>query len=330
MKKIIPLFLIITLSVLMLCGCTYRAENYVFGTYYSIKIEGYGSQKIGKSIDSLFIELDNALSTSKADSDLYLINNATENQPIIVSKHTIELFKISKEIYDLSNGAFNPASFPLTELWKFSPSTYVGVANSIPSNEEIDAILPYCGLEQFVLDEQNQTITKLNANAKLDFGAIAKGYAADKAYEVASDSKKSVIDVGRTFKIKDSINLLIASPRGNDYVASATLNNQAVATSGDYERFYMVNDKRYHHIIDKNGYPAGIFQDDPVHSVTIVGESATIADALSTAVFVLGYENSISLLSHYDCSALIITENGYYTVGDTSFEINDHSLEKLN
>ncbi|MBO5776105.1 MAG: FAD:protein FMN transferase [Clostridia bacterium] len=330
MKKSLPLVLNLTLLLLVVSGCNYRAENYVFGTYYSVQIKGEQSNKNGKAIDEMFIELDNALSTSKEESDVYKINSAKAGESIPVSNYTIELFQTSKELYDLSNGAFNVASFPLTELWKFSPLTYTGIATEIPSKGQIDSILPYCSPDLFVIDDNAKTITKLHDNAKLDFGAIAKGFAADKAKSLITKADDAIIDVGRTFCVIGSIDLMVASPRNNDYVAQATLSNQSVATSGDYERYYVVNNQRYHHILAKNGYPANIFEEDPIQSVTIIGESATIADALSTTVFILGYEQSLQILSHYNYSALIITAKGYYTVGETVFEINDKNLTKLN
>ncbi len=329
MKKIILSILIVIISVVMLSGCTYKAEKYVFGTYYSIKIEGNSASKQGKKIDSLFEELDKTLSTSNTESDLSKVNSSKANQPTKVSSITVSLFKLSKELYKATNGAFNPALFPLTELWCFSPSTYVGGAKDIPSKIQIDATLPYCDFNLFILNEENLTITKKHDKAKLDFGAIAKGYATDLAYEQIKDQKNAVIDVGRTYRVKGSINLLVADPRGGDFVARATLCDKSVATSGDYERYYVVNNKRYHHIISFDGYPSGTFETTPIISATVIGESATVCDALSTASMVLGYEKSKTIIEKYGYSALLLTENGYYSIGENLFEITDKTRTKL-
>lgn len=330
MKKTIFSMLILITLAFTLCGCTYSAENYIFGTYYSIEIEGNNAKNKGKEIDTLFKEIDNALSTNIIESDVSKINLSKANEPIKVSQITADIFKISKEMYLVTLGAFNPASFPLTELWCFSPSTYLGIANKIPTIEQIQEVKAYCDFDLFSLDENNLTITKSHDKAMLDFGAIAKGYAADRAYKVIEDQKSFVIDVGRTFRVKGEVSLMVANPREGDFVAKATLSSNSVATSGDYERYYIVDNKRYHHIIGKDGYPSGTFDNSPIISATIIGESATICDALSTATMVLGYDSSKPILEKLGYSALLLTEDGYYTIGENLFEIKDQSLTKLN
>lgn len=330
MKKIVLPFLILLMIATTLVGCTYKRENYAFGTYYSLTIDGKNASKSVGNIEILLNELDLSLSTNIEDSYVSRINNAKANEPIAVTKDTLEIFKISQELYYKTNKAFNPAIYPLTELWNFSPSTYTGVETTIPSTEEVLTVLPYCNLEQFIINEQDWTITKLNDNAKIDFGAIAKGFAADKSYELAKDASSIVLDIGRTYRVKGDISLFVANPREGDFVAKATLSNQSVATSGDYERYYIYNSKRYHHIIDRSGYPTGIYENDPIISATIVGESATICDALSTATMILGYEESKAILDDLVYSALLLTEKGYYTIGEDLFEILDKTRQKLN
>lgn len=330
MKKSIISILILSLLILTLSGCTYNTEKYVFGTYYSIKIEGSNSNSLGKDIDSLLQTMDKTLSTNVIESDICKINNAIANEWIKVSSLTADLFKLSKELYVKTDKAFNPALFPLIELWKFSPSTYVGIESSIPSSSEIQKVLPYCAFELFELDETNNAIIKRHNLAKLDFGAIAKGYAADKAYEIAKNSKNTIVDIGRTIKVKNSTSIFIADPRCGDFVAKATIKEQAIVTSGDYERYYIIDGIRYHHIIDTNGYPSGLSSTSPIISATIIGESATVCDALSTASMVLGYAEIKPIIEEYSCSALLLTETGYYTIGEQIFEIQDNTRQKLN
>ena len=328
MKKVLFSLLMLIFIASSLTGCAKSAENYVFGTYYSIEVEGKNSSKNVDSIEDLLKEIENKVSTNVLESDVSKINKAKANEPIIVSEITATIFRMSKELYTATQGAFNPATFPLTELWGFAPSNYVGVANSIPSQDEIDALLPLCSFDLFTLTDN--VITKSEDNAKLDFGAIAKGYAADCAYEIVANSKKAVLDIGRTFKVKGEITLMVADPRKSDFVAKATLSNQSVATSGDYERYYFVNDKRYHHIIGTDGYPSGINDEDAIISATIVGESAAICDALSTATIVLGYAQAKPIIESFGYSALLITESGYYLVGEKIFDVVDQTRTKLN
>ena len=328
MKRILLPLLTLIFVALSLTGCVKSAENYVFGTYYSIEVEGKNAWKQVNAIEETLKEIESKVSTNVVESDVNKINNAKANEPILVSEITASLFRLSKDLYTATQGAFNPAIFPLTELWGFAPSNYVGIASNIPLQEEIDALLPLCDLDLFTL-EDNQ-ITKAHDDAKLDFGAIAKGYGADRGYEIVKNSKKAVIDVGRTFKVKGEISLMVADPRNSNFVATATLFNQSVATSGDYERYYFVDGKRYHHIIGKDGYPSGSNESSPIISATIIGESATICDALSTATLVLGYEQSKSIIENFGYSALLITETGYYLIGENVFDVIDQTRTKLN
>lgn len=328
MKRILLPLLTLIFVALSLTGCVKSAENYVFGTYYSIEVEGKNAWKQVNAIEETLKEIESKVSTNVVESDVNKINNAKANEPILVSEITASLFRLSKDLYTATQGAFNPAIFPLIELWGFAPSNYVGIARNIPLQEEIDALLPLCNLDLFAL-EDNQ-ITKAHGDAKLDFGAIAKGYGADRGYEIVKNSKKAVIDVGRTFKVKGEISLMVADPRNSNFVATATLFNQSVATSGDYERYYFVDGKRYHHIIGKDGYPSGSNESSPIISATIIGESATICDALSTATLVLGYEQSKSIIENFGYSALLITETGYYLIGENVFDVIDQTRTKLN
>ena len=328
MKRILLPLLTLIFVALSLTGCVKSAENYVFGTYYSIEVEGKNAWKQVNAIEETLKEIESKVSTNVVESDVNKINNAKANEPILVSEITASLFRLSKDLYTATQGAFNPAIFPLTELWGFAPSNYVGIASNIPLQEEIDALLPLCDLDLFTL-EDNQ-ITKAHDDAKLDFGAIAKGYGADRGYEIVKNSKKAIIDVGRTFKVKGEISLMVADPRNSNFVATATLFNQSVATSGDYERYYFVDGKRYHHIIGKDGYPSGSNESSPIISATIIGESATICDALSTATLVLGYEQSKSIIENFGYSALLITETGYYLIGENVFDVIDQTRTKLN
>ncbi len=330
MKKYIVILLISLVLTSILCGCNYDSENYVFGTYYSINIKGKNARSNIKEVETLLEDLDKTISTNILDSDVYRINEATASEKVKVSSTTISLFKLSKDLYYKTNGAFNPAVYPLVELWAFSPNTYTGIAHAIPNENTINDKLAYCDIELFIIDENESTITKQTNEAKIDFGGIGKGFAVDLAYEKVKDADHIVIDIGRTIKVKQDTTLFVADPRGGDFVAKATLSNQSVATSGDYERYYILDGVRYHHIIDNTGYPANLNDDNAIISATIVGESAMLCDAMSTASLILGYSECKPLLESMGLSALLLTENGYYTVGEEKFEILDTTRQKLN
>ena len=143
--------------------------------------------------------------------------------------------------------------------------------------------------------------------------------AADTVKEVLGDDA-TAIDFGATLYLTDEAKVYIQNPRSNDFVASATISDLSVATSGDYQRYYFFDGVRYHHVIGRDGYPAGIFDGDPVVSATITSPSAAVSDALSTAAMVLGNTDTLkALLDKYDAAAVLITESGRYVVGDSPF-----------
>ncbi len=263
--------------------------------------------------------MDSIFSTSIEGSIVSNINAANAGELVAIDTDFLEVWDLAIALNEISH-TFCPWYFPLVELWGFSPNTYTGVATSIPSSEEIATTLSYCTAENFVVDRTAMTISKTDSRSKLDFGAFLKGYAVDAAVAMF-DGSSYLINVGGTIATDSSINVMITNPRSSGYCASFVLENEAVATSGDYERYYIYDDVRYSHIIDTTGYPANTSGATAPISVTIVGESATYCDALSTIVFILG-SDATDLLEELGYSALVITEDSYYTIGDKQFEVS--------
>lgn len=329
MKKIGIIAMILVIAIIfLLTSCTASSgENIIFGTFYNLKIKGNSSNSTIKNIEKMLIEIENEVSTSIESSDIYKINHALIGTPISVGEHTIFLFKASLQMYQTTNKAFNAAIFPLVELWNFSPDTFIYTANSIPNVTDIATCLDYSKMENFQLDEQKRTITRLNEYSKLDFGGIAKGYAVDKAIELAQKQKDAIINIGGNISVLGkSKRIGITHPRQSSQLFGIiTLDNKAIATSGDYERFYIFNETRYSHIIGLDGYPANI--NNEITSVTVVGESAMLCDVLSTSIMILGElwaENIVNM----GYSAIIIAKDNYTTIGDIDFEENQATYER--
>lgn len=308
-----------------LSGCNRAsvATGTALGSYYSVE---YSGKNVDAEIKEFMSKADSDFSAT-GTGDIGRINAAPAGEAVSVSETTFALLKLAFDISEKSGGAFNPAAFPLTELWHFSPSNYIGAASSIPSPEDIAEALKLSSVSLFRLDESDHTVTKLVDGAALDAGAIGKGFAADRLFELIGGS--GIVDAGATFRVSEPVKMYIQNPRGSDYVAEATLSNVAVATSGDYQRYYFVDGKRIHHILAPDGYPAGYFSEDPVVSITVTGESAAVCDALSTALMVIGYApEAVELTNYYSCQAILFTETGYYEIGDSPFEVT--AGEKLN
>ena len=331
-KKTLVILLLITLSATLL-ACSYQRnyEGFVFGTSFSLHINEKSAKKTINNINSALVELDRTISTSIDDSDITRINEAGTNVPISVSEATIFLIKEAKSLYEATDGIFNPAIFPLVELWKFAPANFIGIATSIPTNTEIENTLLYSSFDLFQLDEEALTVTKLHESAKLDLGGIGKGYAIDVALSYVKEN--GFIVVGGEIGVKgDSKRIGIRSPRTSSvpFGIYVLKDNEFISTSGDYERFYFYNDKRYHHIIAPDGYPSGHFSANPVINVTLVVNSALIADALSTAFMAMEFDDIVRIADIYNAKGVIIYQDKQYrTFGGFEFELTNYEYNEI-
>lgn len=301
----------VVLCLALLTGCVSQNGGTVFKSEYEINVWGSGAKEAVTSATDRFSVLEALLSPVIEGSDVFRINEAKANVPVSVSDDTIFLFEHCKTLYERSGKAFNPAIYPIVELWKFDPANYDkdhGDNMSVPSEAEINALLPFCDFDFFVLNKDEKTITKTVTEAKLDFGASAKGYAADAAGKFFFEHPDFLINVGGTVLIgSDSKTIGILKPYTEKDVAKVlTVAKQGIATSGSYLRNFVSDDVIYHHIIGADGYPAGIREENPKVSVTVIGGSAFVADMLSTAGMLLSEESFSEVLSYYNACAYII------------------------
>jgi thiamine biosynthesis lipoprotein len=235
--------------------------------------------------------------------------------------HFQTMMAASRQCHDASGGAFNPAVGPLVEAWGFFRG---GAAHDFPPSETaIAEALALCDFAQVEL--HGNGATRLNREGmRLDFGAIAKGYAVDVAFErlLAAGHSNLIVNLGGNMRCEGERpggglwRVAVRDPRGGlDGEAMGMLRlggGLAVATSGDYEQFFELDGRRYSHIMDpRTGRPvAGMAQ------VTVVARTAAEADALSTACFVLGAEAGAALLAkHPGSGAMFVTvdESGALT-----------------
>lgn len=240
-------------------------------------------------IEKIFSKFDEKSEVSK-------INRLAGKEEIIVS---LELFKIiERSIYysKISGGSFDITVASLIDVWDIARKN-----NSIPDLETIEKALKHVGYKNIVLDEKKQSIRFLDSATKIDLGGIAKGYAVDRAKEIllSYGIENVLINIGgNIFTLgspsgKKSWQIGIQHPRNkNDIIYRLDLKDRAISTSGDYERFFIVDGKRFSHIIDPvSGRPS-----EGIMSVTVVSDSAERSDALSTIVFVMGIKNGLNLI----------------------------------
>jgi len=299
---------------------TIKRTQILLGTVIEVQIRDVDEQNAEDVITKAFAEvkrIDDLFTTYSEESPVWKLNNSSDSI-ISVDPEIYSLIVFCDSITKLSNGSFDLSLDNLTKAWGFYTDD-----PKLPTKAEIDSALLNSGWQNIVLLGDNKIIKK--EKVRLNFGAIAKGYAVDKAIDVLKNSgiKQAIVNAGGEISVIGNDWVVgIQHPREiNSLIKKIKLDGFTVATSGDYEQYFEVDGNRYHHILDpKTGYPSTGLQ-----SVTIINKSNTFADALATAVFVMGKENGIKLIESLDnTEAMIIDEEGkiFYSSGFEKFLIN--------
>ncbi|MGN0796301.1 MAG: FAD:protein FMN transferase [Christensenellales bacterium] len=315
-KKFFAVILLCLICIVLFCACNKTGQYLIFGTFVDIELSGNGASSKLSEIEKRFVEIENLMSATKSGSDIYKINNAKMGEAVKVDKETMEVLKSAKVVYEISDGAFDPTVYPLSRLWKFSADAYVGVPTSIPSNEEVTSLLSLVGMDKLLLDEENLTVVKTMDGVQIDLGGLAKGYAAGVGLSMIN-GQKGIINVGGNIvAVGKDVTVGIQNPRGDGYVGKFTLSSgMSVSTSGDYERRYTFEGVDYHHIISPfTGYPSGIKDSADLISVTVISDSYTLCDAVTTAVMVLGKEKGAKLIESLNMKGVLIDSDLNITV----------------
>ena len=282
----------------------------VLGTVCTVQLFEYGKQKYYDTLFERLEQIEAHMSMNSPSSDIACINAASGEQKIAVHEDTFKVIRRALDIAQLSDGAFNPASGALVKLWNIGSD-----APHLPSQEEIEGALALCDWRSVVLSEDGeQKFVYLPVKGTaLDLGGIAKGFAADELAALIKKLKipRAIIDLGGNIyavgekKGKEAWKVGIKNPFDSAAapVIALSVKDVSVVTSGVYERFFVYEGRLFHHLLDcKTGYPA----DNGLMSVTIVNGSSMDADALATAVFVMGKERGMDLLRRINTEGLCI------------------------
>lgn len=329
MKKI----LIIPLLLLLITGCSQEPpeitefDYFYFDTSINIKIyddaKNLDVEQIDADIDALLSRLENTYSPAIPDST---INQVNDHKITEVDDEFISILNDSIEACKQSNGLYDPSSGTLIDLWSINNK------NHLPTDGEIKNAMKYVGCEDVKVSGNTIDLPK---GYRLDFGSSVKGFAGDQIEQLLKDEgvENALINLGGNIqavgnKYGNPFTIAIMKPEIdntlNENVATLPLEDSAMVTSGINQRFFMVGDKVYHHIINAlDGYPA----DNGLASVTIITDSGANADILSTMVFLMGLEDGYDYVQSKDgVDAIFITrDKQIYETSDYDLELLDES-----
>ncbi len=241
--------------------------------------------------------LEKVMSRFVTNSDVDKINQQAGKEPVEVDPRTFYVIEKSLYFGEASQGKFDVTIAPLLNLWGFG----TGEEREPPEGEEIEEVLPLVDYQEIELDEENMSVFLPREEMALDLGGIAKGYIVDEIAEFLEGEgvEHGTVNAGGDIRALGTRldgnpwRIGITHPRDREnIIAVIPVTQEAIVTSGDYERYFNHEGERYHHILDPDtGQPAG-----EVMSVTVVAPDCITADSLSTAVFVLGVEEGMALL----------------------------------
>ena len=291
----------------------YKQKTYLMGSDFEITVVAKTQLEADKQIGIAISEISRIealISSWKTTSETSNINKNAGVSPVKVSKELFNLIQRALQISNLTDGAFDISYASMDKLWK-----YDGSMSQMPSKEAIKKSVAKVGYKDIVVDPQNSTVFLKNKGMKIGFGAIGKGYAADKAKKLLISNGVS----GGIINASGDINSWGSKPSGSSWQVAITnpLNKNkafamlpikdAVVTSGNYEKYVTFNSRRYSHIIDpRTGYPS-----QGIISVTVFAPKAELADALATSVFVMGVETGIDRINQLKAiECIIITDTG--------------------
>ncbi len=274
-----------------------RTEH-VIGTLCRVDLMEKGSNAAYREIFDRLRTIEEELSANKEGTELDAVNRAAGVAPVAVGADMMAVAKKAVRYAELSGGAFDPTIGPLVKLWNIgSPEA------RIPSADEIRSALALVGWRDLVIDEAAGTLYLKRPGMRLDFGAIAKGFAADAVAEILARRRipRAVIDLGGNVLVwgvkKDGSRWRVGvqDPSGlrGSHIGIVSIPAKTLVTSGIYERYFEEDGKRYHHILStRDGYPIS----NGLISVTIVADRSVDADGLSTSAFALGWEKGKALV----------------------------------
>jgi thiamine biosynthesis lipoprotein len=297
-----------------------RLEGNAQGTTYHISYEDSLSRNLQYEIDSLLEAFDLSVSTYRQNSVISRINR---NEKVLTDAWFTKCFQVAKDVYEATDGAFDPTVFPLVNAWGWGPGKKQSIRQSL-----IDSLLPLVGFNK--MHVKGRRVIKERKESGLDFNAFAQGYSADVVADFLHSRgiRNAVVEIGGETVCRGQ------SPNGKPFLVAiekpidnpqeknppmmyVSVENAGVATSGNYRKYFVENGIKYaHHIDPKTGYPAK----NNLLSATVISKQCIRSDAYATGLLVMGLEKSIHFLdAHPHLQAMLVycDENGNYGIYKT-------------
>ena len=305
--------------------------TYAMNTVIEQKWYGESADTVYTGMETKIREIESALSLHLSQSEIAAINENAGVQPVEVSQRTFDLLQRAKELSEQSDGAFDITIAPVVELW--------GITSDhphVPTDEELAQAMALMGLEDLVLDEEACTAYLTRPGMAIDLGGLAQGWTADQLREYARE-----LGAGRGYVSRGG-NLMtigerpdghpfqfgLRDPQGDasTYLGTVTLEDGCtMATTGGYERYFEEDGIRYHHVLDpRTGYPA----DSDLLSVAVISKDGTLADYLSTTLFVQGLEAAKAAAGSEDYALVMVDqENNVWISGSLRGNFESHETD---
>jgi FAD:protein FMN transferase len=295
-----------------------RVQDGIMGTRIAVELWADDPAKANAAIDAVLAEMrrvDQDMSTFKPTSELSIVNADAAQQPVPVSKELFDLLTTALEYSRITDGAFDITYASVGYLYDYRRQVH-------PDQKQIDAALPGINYRHVLLDPKARTVKFSQAGVRIDLGGIGKGHAVDRGIAVLQGRGIShgLVTAGGDSRIigdrfgKPWVVGIRHPDRKDEVIARIPLEDTAISTSGDYERYFDEDGVRYHHIID----PGTGRSASKVRSATILGPTATRTDGLSKTAFVLGPERALEIYNTLgDIDAILVTPDGrvLYTKG---------------
>lgn len=308
-------------------------DIFAMDTYMTVTAYGAKAQEAVDEAEAEIQRLDELLSTGNEESEIAQLN---QNKSATLSEDAGYLVERALELNKETDRAFDIAIYPVMEAWGFPTQNY-----QVPTADTLESLLKLADASQIIYDEDSRKISFDREGMKIDLGGIAKGYTSSRIMDIYKENNISsgLVNLGGNVQALGTKpdgskwRVAVQSPDDTeDYLGILSVEDKAVITSGGYERYFEQDGKTYHHIIDpKTGYPA----ENGLTSVTVVSEDGTLADGLSTSLFIMGKDKAIEFWrahsDEFDIIMLIDEGKLYVTEGiqdDFSTEMEMEIIEK--